>query len=146
MLASLFDEEVSIVDDDTDKSLVTQDVSTLRVSQFTIDEFAQATVLAFFVDFTEIVKVDAVGHGVKHSLAIAAIRVVFDTETDSVRYVGCVFARNGKRLLREDRDSSMLNSICKRPQNKILFFYTGLFKIYDFSLCFLSISGFSIRL
>jgi TRAP-type mannitol/chloroaromatic compound transport system permease large subunit len=56
MLASLIDEEFSIVDDDTDKTLVTKNVATLRVrvSQFTIGEFAQATVLAFFVDFTEI--------------------------------------------------------------------------------------------
>ncbi len=43
MLASLFDEEFSIVDDDTDKTLVTQDVATLRVrvSQSKIGEFAQ---------------------------------------------------------------------------------------------------------
>jgi hypothetical protein len=31
MFANLFDEEFSIVDDDTDKTLVTQDVATLRV-------------------------------------------------------------------------------------------------------------------
>ena len=106
MLASLFDEEFSIVDDDTDKTLVTQDVATLRVrvSQSTIGEFAQATVLAFFVDFAEIV---TVGHAVKHSLRIAAIRVEFGAETDGVRYDARVFARNGTRLLREDGDSSL---------------------------------------
>ena len=94
MLASLIDEEFSIVDDDTDKTLVTQDVATLRVrvSQSTIGEFAQATVLAFFVDFAGIV---TIGHAVKYSLRrIAEIRLEFGAETDGVWYDARVFTRN----------------------------------------------------
>ena len=42
---------------------------------------------------------------------------------------------------------SMLNSFCRRPQNKIILLLPKvLFTINNFSLCFLSISGFSIRL
>lgn len=49
MLASLFDEELAIVDDDADKTLVAQDVATLSVGvgQAPIGEFAQAAVLPF---------------------------------------------------------------------------------------------------
>ena len=42
---------------------------------------------------------------------------------------------------------SMLNSICRRPQNEIILLLPKvIFTINNFSLCFLSISGFSIHL
>jgi hypothetical protein len=49
VLSSFFDEEFAIVDDYTDKTLVTQDVATfgVGVSQAPIGEFAQATIFTF---------------------------------------------------------------------------------------------------
>ncbi len=76
---------------------------TCCVSQSKIGKFAQAMVLTFFLDFAEFV---TVGHAVKHWLKIAAIQLEF-AESESVRYVGRIFARNVTRFLREDGNFSL---------------------------------------